>query len=171
MPSIFGLYTWGLLLCESQFDWLSGADVWVGEVLSWCSTLKSHEDSSSAITKYFFYYRRQSESVTNACILKNCQRMYFTCVHVHALLPPDGHYQLCVSAGSSLCPHVFRFHYYLIAANKQLMPLNWGNTLYPDTRLSNHLDFLSLSSSSYGKQNTWRSSTDNTEAHYLLHTL
>lgn len=48
------------------------------------------------------------------------------------------------------------------------MPLNWGNTLYPDTRLSNYLDFLSLSSSSYGKENTWRASTDNTEAHYLL---
>lgn len=48
------------------------------------------------------------------------------------------------------------------------MPLNWGNTLFPDIRLGNHLDFLSLSSSSYGKGNTWRSSADNTEAHYLL---
>lgn len=49
------------------------------------------------------------------------------------------------------------------------MPLNWGNTLYPDTRLSNHLDFLSLSFSSCGKQNIWHTSPDNTEAHYLLH--
>lgn len=45
------------------------------------------------------------------------------------------------------------------------MALNWGNILYPETLLSNHLDFFS--SSSCGKQNTWRSSTDNTEAHYL----
>lgn len=84
-----------------------------------------------------------------------------TCAHVHALLPPDGHYQICVSAGSPICPHAFEFHYYLTAANKQFMPLNWGNTLYPDTRLSNHHDVLSLPSSSYGKENTWRSSTDN----------
>lgn len=89
-------------------------------------------------------------------------------MHVHALLPPDRHYQICASAGSPLCPYVFEFHYYLIAANKQIVPLNLGNTLDPDTRLSNHLDFLSLSSSSYGKKNTWRSSTDNTKSHYLL---
>lgn len=74
-----------------------------------------------------------------------------TCVYVHALLPSDGHYQICVSAGSPLCPHVFGFHYYLIAANKQFMSLNWGNTLHPDIRLSNHHDFLSLSSSSCWK--------------------
>lgn len=102
-------------------------------------------------------YPRVSRHVRNVC----------ACVYVHALLPPDGHYQICVSLGCSLCPHVF--HYYLIAANKQFMPLNWGNTLYPDTRLSNHLDFRSLSSSSCGKQNSWRWATDNTEAHYLLH--
>lgn len=48
------------------------------------------------------------------------------------------------------------------------MPLNRGNILYPNTRSSNHVDFLSLSASSYGKENTWPSSTDNTEAHYLL---
>lgn len=51
------------------------------------------------------------------------------------------------------------------------MPLNLDNTLYPDTQLSNHLDFLSCSASSYGKENTWHWSTDNTEAHYLLRAL
>lgn len=68
-------------------------------------------------------------------------------------------------------PCFFGLHYYLTAVNKQFMPLNLGNTLHPDTRWSNHLDFLSLSASSYGKENSWRWSTDNTEAHYLLRAL
>lgn len=72
---------------------------------------------------------------------------------------------------SPLCPHVFEFHYYLTAANKQFAPLNGSNALHPDTRLSNRREFLCLSSSSYGKESTWRSSTDNTEAHYLLRAL
>lgn len=109
----------------------------------------------------------QSLTVNLFCCL--CVRTLPPCVIVHALFPPEGRYQIQVSPGSPLCPYVFGFHYYLIAANKQFMPLNWGNILYPDTWLSNHLDFFSLSSSSCGKQNTWRSATDNTEAHYLLH--
>lgn len=61
-------------------------------------------------------------------------------------------------------------------ANKQFMSLNWGNAFYPIGRLSNNCDFLSLSLplSSFlvlGKKNTWHSSTDNTEAYYLLHAL
>lgn len=87
-------------------------------------------------------------------------------------LPPDAYLTwTCVTAGSPICPHVFGFHSYLTAVNKQFMPFNLGNTLHPDTRWRNHLDFLSLSASSYGKENSWRSSTDNTEAHYLLRAL
>lgn len=89
--------------------------------------------------------------------------------HECALLPPDEYLTCaCVSAGCPICPHVFGILCYLTAVNKQCMPLNLDSTLYPDTQLSNHLDFLSRSASSYGKENTWRSSTDNTEAHYLL---
>lgn len=66
---------------------------------------------------------------------------------------------------------IFGFHSYLTAVNKQFMPLNLGSTLHPDTQWSNHLDFLSLAASSYGKENSWRWSTDNTEAHYLLRAL
>lgn len=51
------------------------------------------------------------------------------------------------------------------------MSLNWGNAFYPNGRLSNHHDFLSLSLLVLEKKNTWHSSTDNTEAYYLLHAL
>lgn len=118
--------------------------------------------SFSSLLKLHTHRRSHTNRPKQTCH-KPCERVP---------LPPDAYLTwTCVTAGSPICPHVFGFHSYLTAVNKQFMPFNLGNTLHPDTRWSNHLDFLSLSASSYGKENSWRSSTDNTEAHYLLRAL
>lgn len=160
-------------MCKSQHDWLSGADVCL--VFSWCSTLKFPDSSMIIVYNILYIYKYSNQIHFYYQTKPKCHKHLYPqemSVHVYVVLL----LLTLLLTLSDLCicwhpPHVFGFHYYLIAANKQFMPLNWGNKLYPDTRLSNHLDFLSLSSSSCGKQNTWRSSTDNTEAHYLLHAL
>lgn len=116
----------------------------VGRVWSFGSTLKTwgfFDSSSYAIPKYVLSITNHNKSQRRLYPQEMSVNMHL-CMCMLCVL--HGHYQMCVSACSSICHHVFGFHYYLTAANKQFMPLNWGNTLYPDTRLGNHLDFLSF---------------------------
>lgn len=162
MPYIFGPHARGLVwLSVRLVQTLSGADVWVGLVVSWWLTSKSLGNFVIVIIISMFKSAAtippNSELLHLYSPLSSHVRNVHGRVYAYALylLFLHRHYQICVSADSPLCPHVFGFCYYLVASNKQFMPLNWGNTLYPDTWLSNHLDFLSLCSLGYGKQNTW----------------
>lgn len=60
---------------------------------------------------------------------KNCHHVSScvqTRISVCIQIPPKRDDQVCVSTGSPLCPHVYRFYYYLMAANKQFLPPRLG---------------------------------------------
>lgn len=69
---------------------------------------------------------------------------------------------------SPVCPHVSEFHYYLTMANKQFAPLDGVMHYILTCGWVTRRGFLCLSSSRYGEESAWRSSTDKTEAYYLL---
>lgn len=102
----------------------------------------------ASVVYCFFVLSRRVTSLQDICknVSLNLWRNTNTCIQwemwAHAFLPHDRVSVVCACSFGSLCPHIFAPHPYLIIHNKHFMPLNRGNTLYPDTRLSNHLDIF-----------------------------